>query len=76
MVVSFRLLLLISRLVTGWQVQSGTIGREVGMPLKAWLMLFYLLLEGWSDEKICNELGMSAGELVRVKYISGVRQIV
>ena len=38
-------------------------------------VVYNLLLEGWSDEKICNELGMSAGELVRVKYISGYAKL-
>lgn len=38
-------------------------------------VVYNLLLEGWSDEKICNELGMGAGELVRVKYISGYAKL-
>lgn len=38
-------------------------------------VVYNLLLEGWSDEKICNELGMGAGELVRIKYISGYAKL-
>ena len=38
-------------------------------------VVYQLLVEGWDDEKICNELGMSAGELVRIKYISGYAKL-
>lgn len=34
-------------------------------------MVFSMLDEGWTDEDVCNELGMEAGELLRLKHITG-----
>ena len=34
-------------------------------------MVFSMLDQGWSDEEICNELGMEPGELLRLKHITG-----
>lgn len=34
-------------------------------------MVFSMLDEGWTDEDICNELGMEPGELLRLKHITG-----
>ncbi|BBL73196.1 IbrB-like domain-containing protein [Methylomagnum ishizawai] len=38
-------------------------------------MVFKMLEEGWSDAQICNELGMEAEELVRLKHITGFSKL-
>jgi len=38
-------------------------------------MVFSMLDEGWGDADICNELGMEAGELARLKHISGFSKL-
>lgn len=38
-------------------------------------IIYSLLQNGWTDERICNELGMQAEELVRIKYISGYAKL-
>ncbi len=34
-------------------------------------LVFQMLKDGWTDARICNELGMEADELIRLKYITG-----
>jgi ParB-like chromosome segregation protein Spo0J len=38
-------------------------------------MAFQLLDNGWRDEDICNELGMEAEELMRLKHITGFSKL-
>lgn len=38
-------------------------------------MVFGMLENGWSDEEICNELGMEAEEMVRLKHITGFSKL-
>lgn len=38
-------------------------------------MVFSMLDNGWSDEGVCNELGMSADELLRLKHITGFSKL-
>jgi ParB-like chromosome segregation protein Spo0J len=38
-------------------------------------MVFEMLEQGWSDERICSELGMSADELVRLKHVTGFSKL-
>ncbi len=38
-------------------------------------VVYGMLEEGMSDEEVCNELGMEAEELVRIKYISGYAKL-
>ena len=38
-------------------------------------MVFSMLDNGWSDADICNELGMEADELVRLKHITGFSKL-
>ena len=38
-------------------------------------IVFSMLHNGWTDEAICNELGMEAEELVRLKYITGFAKL-
>lgn len=38
-------------------------------------IVFKMLDGGWSDEKICTELGMEASELVRLKHITGFSKV-
>jgi len=38
-------------------------------------MVFKLLDNGWSDEQICNELGMEAEEILRLKHITGFSKL-
>lgn len=38
-------------------------------------MVFSMLDNGWSDDAICNELGMSADELLRLKHITGFSKL-
>jgi len=39
-------------------------------------MVFTMLENGWEDADICNELGMEAEELVRLKHITGFSKLV
>ena len=34
-----------------------------------------MISNGWSDDQICNELGLEVDELVRLKYVSGVDKL-
>jgi hypothetical protein len=38
-------------------------------------MVFKMLDNGWSDESICNELGMEPEELLRLKHITGFSKL-
>lgn len=38
-------------------------------------MIFEMLENGWSDAEICNELGMEAEELLRLKHITGFSKL-
>ena len=38
-------------------------------------MVFSMLDNGWADEDICNELGMEADELLRLKHITGFSKL-
>jgi len=38
-------------------------------------MVFAMLKNGWADEDICNELGMEAEELLRLKHITGFSKL-
>lgn len=38
-------------------------------------IVYSLLEQGWTDEQVCNELGMQAEELIRIKYISGYAKL-
>ena len=38
-------------------------------------MVFQMLDNGWADADICNELGMSAEELLRLKHITGFSKL-
>jgi ParB-like chromosome segregation protein Spo0J len=38
-------------------------------------MVFEMLEKGWTDERICSELGMSADELVRLKHVTGFSKL-
>lgn len=38
-------------------------------------MVFSMLKNGWADEDICNELGMEAEELLRLKHITGFSKL-
>jgi ParB-like chromosome segregation protein Spo0J len=38
-------------------------------------MVFQMLENGWADEAICNELGMEAEELLRLKHITGFSRL-
>jgi ParB-like chromosome segregation protein Spo0J len=38
-------------------------------------MVFDLLKNGWKDEDICNELGMDAEELLKLKHITGFSKL-
>jgi len=38
-------------------------------------MVFKMLDNGWKDEAICNELGMEAEELLRLKHITGFSRL-
>ena len=38
-------------------------------------MVFSMLDKGWKDEDICNELGMQAEELLRLKHITGFSKL-
>jgi len=38
-------------------------------------MVFHMLQNGWKDEKICNELGLEADELLRLKHVTGFSKL-
>lgn len=38
-------------------------------------MVFEMLKNGWKDEDICNELGMDAEELLKLKHITGFSRL-
>lgn len=38
-------------------------------------MVFTMLENGWSDQEICNELGMGVEELVKLKHITGFSKL-
>lgn len=38
-------------------------------------MVFKMLDNGWADEDVCNELGMEAEELLRLKHITGFSKL-
>jgi ParB-like chromosome segregation protein Spo0J len=38
-------------------------------------MVFEMLRNGWKDEDICNELGMDAEELLKLKHITGFSKL-
>jgi len=38
-------------------------------------MVFQMLDNGWQDSEICNELGLEAEELVRLKHITGFSKL-
>lgn len=38
-------------------------------------MVFSMLDKGWSDEAICNELGMQPDELIRLKHVTGFSKL-
>ena len=38
-------------------------------------MVFEMLKNGWGDADVCNELGMSPDELVRIKHITGFSKL-
>lgn len=38
-------------------------------------IVFKLLRNGWTDEMICNELGMDAEEILRLKHITGFSKL-
>jgi len=38
-------------------------------------MVFEMLSNGWSDKDICNELGMEAEEILRLKHITGFSKL-
>lgn len=38
-------------------------------------MIFAMLENGWEDEAICNEMGMEAEELLRLKHITGFSKL-
>jgi ParB-like chromosome segregation protein Spo0J len=38
-------------------------------------LVFQMLDGGWSDEEVCNELGMTAEEIVRLKHVTGFSKL-
>lgn len=38
-------------------------------------LVYSMLKDGWTDERICNELGMEAEELVRLKIVTGFAKL-
>jgi len=38
-------------------------------------LVYKMLKDGWSDVQICNELGMEADELIRLKYTTGFAKL-
>lgn len=38
-------------------------------------LVYSMLKDGWTDARICNELGMEAEELLRLKYVTGFAKL-
>lgn len=38
-------------------------------------IIFNMLENGWSDEQICNEIGLEAEELLRLKHVTGFSKL-
>ena len=38
-------------------------------------LVYQMLRDGWTDERICNELGMESEELIRLKYVTGYAKL-
>lgn len=38
-------------------------------------LVYQMLKDGWKDAQICNELGMEADELIRLKYVTGFAKL-
>jgi DNA-directed RNA polymerase specialized sigma subunit len=38
-------------------------------------MVFEMLNNGWTDEEICNHLGMEAEEILKLKHITGFSKL-
>jgi hypothetical protein len=38
-------------------------------------MVFEMLQNGWSDEEICNHLGMEPEEILKLKHITGFSKL-
>lgn len=38
-------------------------------------LVFSMLANGWSDEVICNNLGLESDELLRLKHITGFSKL-
>ena len=38
-------------------------------------LVFNMLDNGWEDSAVCNELGMEADELIRLKYVTGFAKL-
>ena len=38
-------------------------------------LVYQMLRDGWTDERICNELGMETEELIRLKYVTGYAKL-
>ena len=38
-------------------------------------MVFNMLNNGWADKDVCNQLGMEAEELLRLKHITGFSKL-
>ena len=38
-------------------------------------VVYQMLRDGWTDERICNELGMESEELIRLKYVTGYAKL-
>ena len=38
-------------------------------------IVFEMLRNGWSDEQICNEIGLEPDELIRMKHITGFSKL-
>lgn len=38
-------------------------------------MVFEMLRNGWTDEQICNEIGLEADELIRLKHVTGFSKL-
>jgi len=55
--------------VCGIATETGTVTAE------GFLTHNTMLDEGWTDDEICNELGMEPGELLRLKHITGFSKL-
>jgi ParB-like chromosome segregation protein Spo0J len=38
-------------------------------------MIFTMIENGWEDAEICNELGMEAEELIKLKHVTGISKL-